>query len=44
MSGGAVLDADTGAVVGTVNAANWEDGTSFSIPLSDTPVCKKSLA
>jgi hypothetical protein len=39
MSGGAIVDADTGKVVGTVNAANWEDGTSFSIALKDTPVC-----
>lgn len=44
MSGGAIIDAETHRVVGTVNAANWEDGTSFSIPLSATPVCKKSIA
>jgi hypothetical protein len=44
MSGGAVLDEETGKVVGTVNVYNFEQGWSGSVPLSETPVCKKSIA
>jgi hypothetical protein len=43
-SGGAVIDADTGHAVGTVNAADWEDGATFSVPLKDTPICKGRAA
>jgi hypothetical protein len=43
-SGGPVIDAQTHEVVGTVNAADWEGGTTFSVPLKDTPVCKGTLA
>jgi hypothetical protein len=38
-SGGAVIDLDTMKVVGTINAADWEEGLSFSTELSGTPVC-----
>lgn len=41
MSGGAVLDEETGRVVGTVNMENFEEGLSWSVPLSDTPICAK---
>ena len=41
MSGGPILDAETGKVVGTVNMEDFEDGLSWSVPLSDTPVCHK---
>jgi hypothetical protein len=44
MSGGAVLDADTGKVVGTVNVYNMEQGWSGSVPLSETPLCRKNIA
>ena len=43
-SGGAVIDADTHAVVGMVNAYNMEDGTSYSIALKDTSLCRGSAA
>jgi hypothetical protein len=38
-SGGPILDEDTGQVVGTINAYDYEDGLSWSVPLSATPVC-----
>jgi hypothetical protein len=41
MSGGAILDEETGEVVGTINAENFEEGLSWSVPLSDTPLCGK---
>lgn len=44
MSGGPIVSEDTGKVVGTVNAENFEAGFSWSVPLSSTPVCKRSLA
>jgi hypothetical protein len=40
MSGGPVLDMDTGMVVGLVAMENFEEGLSWSVPLSQTPVCK----
>lgn len=40
MSGGPILDADTGKVVGTNNVENFEEGMSGSVALKDTPVCK----
>lgn len=39
MSGGPVIDPDTMKVVGIVNAANWEDGLTFSLELKNTSVC-----
>ena len=39
-SGGPVIDAETGKVVGVVNAENYEDGLSWSVPLSSTPICR----
>lgn len=44
MSGGAILDEETGKVVGVVNAENFEEGLSWSVPLSSTPVCKGNVA
>jgi hypothetical protein len=41
-SGGPVIDEETGRVVGTVNAENFEEGLSWSVPLSSTPVCGKN--
>jgi S1-C subfamily serine protease len=38
-SGGPVLDATTGKVVGVVDSADWEDGLSWSAPLQGTPLC-----
>lgn len=43
-SGGPIIDAETHQVVGTVNAANWEEGTTFSVELKQTPVCGSDLA
>jgi len=43
-SGGPLIDAETGKVVGTNNVYNMEQGWSGSVPLSDTPVCKKNIA
>lgn len=40
-SGGAILDAETGRVVGTVNVYDMPTGTSGSVALKDTPVCKR---
>lgn len=42
MSGGPVLDPETGKAVGTNNVYNYQDGISGSIPLKDTSVCSKS--
>lgn len=39
MSGGPIVDAGTGSVVGTVNAYNQEVGASFSTPLKGTRLC-----
>ena len=44
MSGGPILDADTGKVVGTVNVENFEQGMSGSVALKDTPICAKAVA
>jgi hypothetical protein len=38
-SGGPIVDADTGRVVGTVNVYNFEQGWSGSVALADTPIC-----
>lgn len=43
-SGGPVIDEETGKVVGTVNMENYEDGLSWSVPLSGTPVCQGKAA
>jgi hypothetical protein len=40
MSGGPIIDADTGKVVGTVNAENFEEGLSWSEELKNEPVCR----
>lgn len=42
MSGGPVIDPDTGKVVGTVNTYDAEKGFSGSIELRGTPVCSKA--
>lgn len=42
-SGGEIIDKETGEVVGTINAADWESGLSFSVPLSETPICKRNI-
>lgn len=39
MSGGPIIDAQTNEVVGTVNAAEWEDGLTFSRELKGTSIC-----
>ena len=44
MSGGPILDMDTGLVVGVVNMEDFEDGLSWSVALKDTPVCKSGAA
>lgn len=44
MSGGAIIDAETGEVVGTVNAENFEEGLSWSVELKGTPVCRQNVA
>lgn len=44
MSGGPVLDPETGAVVGTVNANNDDYRLSFSRELKDTAACKGHIA
>jgi hypothetical protein len=44
MSGGPVIDAETGRVVGVVNAENFEDGLSWSQELKDEPVCRGAVA
>lgn len=40
-SGGPIVDAETGAVVGTINIFVFEKGLSGSIPLSETSLCEK---
>ena len=42
MSGGPILDAETGAVVGTVNVYNFERGDSGSTELKSTSLCPSS--
>ena len=44
MSGGPVIDEETGRVVGTTNMENFEEGLSWSVPLSSTPLCSKASA
>lgn len=44
MSGGPIVDAETGAVVGTVNTYDFERGLSGSVELKGTPVCKPRIA
>lgn len=39
-SGGVILDAETGAAVGMVNAYDPEKGWSYSIALHDTSICE----
>jgi len=38
-SGGPIIDAETKKVVGTVNAANWASGATFSVELKGSSVC-----
>lgn len=40
MSGGPIIDVLTNEVVGTVNVADWEDGTTGSTELKETAVCR----
>lgn len=40
MSGGPVIDMDTGKVVGLVNAYDMQHGISMSVALKDTPACR----
>jgi hypothetical protein len=40
MSGGPIVDGETGEVVGTVNTYNSEDGVSGSVELKRTSVCR----
>jgi hypothetical protein len=40
-SGGPVIDAETGKVVGTVNTDDFQQGISGSVELRGTPVCRK---
>lgn len=44
MSGGAIIDEQTGRAVGVINAENFEDGLSWSQELKTTPVCKGHVA
>lgn len=39
-SGGAIVDAETGKLVGLVNVYDMPAGRSGSVPLKDTPVCR----
>lgn len=43
-SGGPIVDAETGDVVGTVNAANWEYGATFSVELKGSWICGGHVA
>ena len=43
-SGGAMIDPETGKVVGTINVYDAGRGNSGSIPLKDTPVCDGGVA
>jgi hypothetical protein len=42
MSGGPIIDADTGKVVGIVNVGEWRSGISGSEELKGTSVCQRS--
>ena len=44
MSGGPILDLDTGKVVGLNNRENFEAGLSWSQELKSTPLCKRNIA
>jgi hypothetical protein len=44
MSGGPLIDSETGKVVGVNNAENFEDGLSWSQELKDEPVCAGRIA
>lgn len=44
MSGGPIVDAETGKVAGTVNVDDFQDGRSGSVALSGTPICAKGAA
>ena len=44
MSGGPIIDEETGRVVGTNNVENFEQGFSGSVALKDTPICKGNIA
>jgi hypothetical protein len=41
-SGGPIVDAETLAVVGTVNAADWENGLTYSVELKGTSICARA--
>ena len=43
-SGGAIVDVETGKVVGMVNAAEWETGRTFSVELKGTSICGANIA
>lgn len=38
-SGGPIIDAETGKVVGTVDTGDWERGLTGSVALKTTPIC-----
>lgn len=40
MSGGVVVDAETGAAVGTINVHTFETGLSGSVPFKETSLCQ----
>ena len=44
MSGGVLIDEETGRAVGTINMDDFQDGVSWSVPLSVTPLCSKPTA
>lgn len=44
MSGGPIIDEQTGRVVGVNNAENFERGLSWSLELKATPLCKGRVA
>jgi hypothetical protein len=44
MSGGPLVDEETGKVVGVNNMENFEQGLSWSVELKGTPVCKGGIA
>jgi hypothetical protein len=43
-SGGPIMDAETGRVVGTVNTAEWSRGLTGSVELKGTSICGGSAA